>query len=287
MYNTILFPSDFFNKNTVDEELREEYEAVVQTGKYDVLIFSYEDWFENKMLKINKKINEPIYAVYRGWMMKADMYELFYNALSSKQIYLVTSPSSYEKLHLFPNAYDLLKEDTAMMKTYPLHQFIDVEELKQDFDKFMVKDYVKSVKGTCFPKFFDRTITQLKFDDCMKLFYQYRGKLLTGGICIKEYLDLKQYDRKTNEYRVFYVNHKIATVSRNSQQIDTSPKPPNELIEKYSNLDSFFYTIDYAQLDNNQWKIIECGDGQVSGLSDSQDYERFYEILFNYLNEKY
>ena len=40
----------------------------------------------------------------------------------------------------------------------------------------------------------------------MKLFYNYRGNLYTGGICIKEYLLLRKYGDKTNEYRVFYVN---------------------------------------------------------------------------------
>ena len=55
----------------------------------------------------------------------------------------------------------------------------------------MVKDYVKSVKGTSFPRYFDHTIDQDAFNQWMEVFYQYRGDLLTGGICIKEYLDLK------------------------------------------------------------------------------------------------
>ena len=80
-------------------------------------------------------------------------------------------------------------------------------ELQKQFSRFMVKDYVKSVKGTKFPKYFDAAVTQQEFDYWMGEFYKYRGDLLTGGICIKEYLPLKRYENHTNEYRVFYINH--------------------------------------------------------------------------------
>ena len=145
----------------------------------------------------------------------------------------------------------------------------------------MVKDYVKSVKGTSFPKYFDSTITQKDFDNHMQKFYEYRGNLYTGGICIKEYLSLKHYGADTNEYRVFYINNEIATISRNSGQGTYTPLPPNKLLEKYKMLDSLYYTIDYAELENGKWKILEVGDGQVSGLSDNQDYNVYFRVLHN------
>ena len=114
----------------------------------------------------------------------------------------------------------------------------------------------------------------------MEVFYKYRGKLLTGGICIKEFLDLKQYGEKTNEYRVFYINHEIATICRNSGQGNYTPEPPKELIEKYRNLDSLYYTVDYAELEDATWRIVEAGDGEVSGLSDNQDYEQYFRALY-------
>ena len=60
----------------------------------------------------------------------------------------------------------------------------------------------------------------------MEVFYKYRGGLLTGGICIKEFLDLKYYGSGTNEYRVFYINHEAVTISRNSGQGTYTPIPP-------------------------------------------------------------
>ena len=148
----------------------------------------------------------------------------------------------------------------------------------------MVKDYVKSVKGTKFPRYFDQTTTQEDFDNWMKVFYKYRGELLTGGICIKEFVDLKKYKGYTNEYRVFYMNGEVGTICKNSNQDEILPNPPIELIEKYKDINSPYYTIDYAELEDGRWIIIEVGDGQVSGLPMLQDNKVYFELLYKYFN---
>ena len=151
--------------------------------------------------------------------------------------------------------------------------------MKSTFGRFMVKDYVKSVKGSDFPVYFDLTITQSEFDAWMKKFYQYRGNLLTGGICIKKYLDLKKYDSHTNEYRAFFYRNELMLLMKSSNQSDACCKPPVELMNKYKMLDSPFFTLDFAQLEDDSWTIIESGDGQVSGITDSSQIELFYKLL--------
>lgn len=285
MIDLILFPSSYFNDSKVDEDLQDEYDAVTATGLFDVIIFGYDQWFDEGVLSIDHIPKEERTAVYRGYMMNPDQYTQFYRKLLEKNIRLITTPKQYALMHIFPNVYPMLKEDTAKIETYPLHTQIDIEHVKRIMNRFMVKDYVKSVKGTKFPKYFDTDITQEEFDDWMKVFYEYRGSLLTGGICIKEYLDLKRYENRTNEYRVFYIHHRIATMSRNSKQGIHTPLPPQDLLEKYNNLGSIYYTIDYAELADGSWKIIEAGDGGVSGLSDSEDYETYYKVLYECLNK--
>ena len=282
MVDLILFPSSFFSRENVDEDMQKEYDSVIVTGLFDVAIFGYSQWFDENKLLLNKKFAKEQIAIYRGWMMSPEQYSNFYNLLLKKNIRLINNPNNYRLFHLFPNIYETLKEDTAKMEIYPLHQQIDIEKLKKNFQKFMVKDYVKSVKGTDFPKFFDHNVEQKEFDRCMEIFYNYMGDLMTGGICIKEFLDLKYYGKNTNEYRVFYMNNKVATVTRNSNQENNTPQPPKYLIEKYKNLDSPFYTIDYAELKDGSWKIIEAGDGGVSGLPDTQDYDLFFRKLFQF-----
>lgn len=281
MINTILFPSDFIDHNIVDYDLLQEYNAAIQNG-FGVILFNYDLWYTEEKIKLNKHISSPIYVIYRGWMMKDDVYLNFYNQLKDLNIHLITTPDSYSLMHLFPNAYHLFINDTAKLLLFPLHQQINIKDIH--FNKFMIKDYVKSVKGKHFPKYLENTISQEEFNHWMNEFYQYRGNLLTKGICIKEYLNLKYYNSKTNEYRVFYINNKIASISRNSSQDIKCPLPPDNLINKYSSIDSPFYTIDYMELENGEWKIIECGDGQVSGLSDQQDYNKFYKVLYDLVN---
>ena len=276
----ILFPSSYHDIGKVDEDLQAEYDAVRATGLYDIALFGYDKWFNDGKLVVRHAPETMTVAIYRGWMMKPDKYEWFYHELQKYNIKLITDPKAYELMHIFPNVYPYVAEDTAKMKIYPLHTEISVDELKSEFHRFMVKDFVKSVKGTEFPRYFDHSISQAEFNKWMNVFYKYRGNVLTGGICVKEYLDIKHYGSKTNEYRVFYVNHMVATISRNSEQPIYAPMPPQELLDKYNGLDSPFYTIDFLELEDGSWRIGEAGDGEVSGLSPNQDYEAFFRTLY-------
>lgn len=75
--NTILFPSSYFSDNKIDEELEAEYNAAVETGLFDIVLFSYDKWFNEGVLKLNKHIEKTVSAIYRGWMMKPEQYMSF------------------------------------------------------------------------------------------------------------------------------------------------------------------------------------------------------------------
>lgn len=284
MVDLVVFPSSYFNKNKVDESLITEYNSAISTGLFDTVIFCYDKLIDENKLILSRNFDKKRKAIYRGWMMHPNKYKFFYNSLLIKNIELVTTPEEYELMHIFPNIYPHFGNDTARMKLFPLHEQIKVDDLNKDFDKYMIKDYVKSVKGTDFPKFFDKNTTQDELDNWMNVFYKYRGNLLTGGICVKEFLSLKFYGERTNEYRVFYINHKVATISKNSAQPNYVPEVPRELVEKYSNINSIYYTVDFAELENGTWKVIEAGDGSVSGLSEFQDVEQYYRALYHCFN---
>ena len=282
--NTILFPSSYFDFKNVDEQLIEEYNAVVESGLFDVILFDYDKFISEGVLKISNKPNDITLTTYRGWMLKPSEYEKLYNGLLNYNIKLITTPETYQNFHIFPNIYPNLKDDTARTLVYDSGQEPNFDEIISTMDRFMIKDFVKSVKGTDFPKFFDSSISKEDFNSWMSIFYKYRGDLFTGGICVKEFLDLKKYGDNVNEYRVFYIKNKPATISRNSGQPIYAARPPMELIEKYSKLSSQFYTVDYAELQDGTWKIIEAGDGSVSGLSEGQDYNAFFRTLFQHIN---
>lgn len=45
MVDLILFPSSYFNVSKVDEDLQDEYDAVKETGLFDIILFGYDKWF--------------------------------------------------------------------------------------------------------------------------------------------------------------------------------------------------------------------------------------------------
>lgn len=273
----ILFPSSYLESHKVDEDFQKEYESAVNTG-LDVILFNQPVWNTNHILLLNTDISGE--ALYRGWMMKPENYTSFYNQLKKKDVNLITSPEQYERMHCFPNIYEQVKADTPKIMTFPLYSDINIQEIKQNLsNRFFIKDYVKSAKNTDFPTYFDNNTTQEEFNKWIKRFYKIRGGLLTGGIVAKEYVDLKRYNDYTNEYRVFYLNNTPISICRNSLQPIYTPEVSKELIEKYKNLPSLFYTVDFAEKKNGKWTIIETGDGSVSGLSEGQNYEAFYRAI--------
>ena len=52
-------------------------------------------------------------TIYRGWMMKPEMYSDFYKLLEQKGIYLINTPEEYERYHTLPGWYDDFVEETA------------------------------------------------------------------------------------------------------------------------------------------------------------------------------
>lgn len=282
---TIIFPGSYFNYRVIDDDLYTEYQAVKETDLFNTVLFNYDHWLLNNKLRLTDASEISPLILYRGWMLKPEQYQKLYTELKARGLHLLTDPKAYENMHLFPNVYPWIKEDTAKMMVFPDGN-VDINIVKQHFRQFMVKDSVKSTKGTAFPTFFDQSISQAEFDDKMKIFYSYRGNLLTGGICIKEYLHLKHYGNATNEFRVFYANGKIISRSRNSHQPEYTNDLPISFAKKYQNLPSPFYTIDYAELEDGSWKIIEAGDGGVSGLPPSQDVSAFYRSIYDAFMEK-
>lgn len=277
MIKGILFPCEMFSINEVDSCFKSEFDSVIQNGGFEIFFYDYEEFVKDGILHLNKSPEETVCTMLRGWMLNENQYKLFYEKLQARNINLITSPEQYCQMHLFPRVYPLISDDTPGILVYPENErAVDFKEIKTRFERFMLKDYVKSEKGTDIPKYFDSDTSEEDFLYWLDVFRQYRGKLFTGGICIKEYVDLKKYGDNTNEWRVFYLYGNVLSVSRNSGQKDFASEVPKDLIEKYSNLPSPFYTVDYGELADGSWKILEAGDGQVSGLSDNQNAKTFF-----------
>ncbi len=63
---TLLFPSSFFDRNQVDEDLKTEYDAALQTKEFDILLFDYDAWFNNRKLKLSSIPKNKTSVIYWG-----------------------------------------------------------------------------------------------------------------------------------------------------------------------------------------------------------------------------
>lgn len=285
---TILFPGDYFSLNALNDNFSAELDAVIATDGLEAALFNFDDYIDGGTLALNKLAKHlPKLVIYRGWMMKPEQYRRFYDDLVSMGFEPLVSPLCYERMHCFPNAGEMFDDQTPRFMVFPEKDgqvSIEADVVNRTFGRFMVKDYVKSVKNTDFPIFIETPVTQEELDGYIQDFIRRRGSLFTGGIVLKEYVDLKKYEGVTNEWRQFvFLRGAKLGLCRNSCQPRTTPRPPKSYLSTRNIVVVPFYTVDYAELADGNWTIVEAGDGQVSGLAESDDPIRFYEAMANCL----
>jgi len=275
----ILYPSDYFDIKSVDADYELEYNVACNMPEFDIILYNYDEFVSGGAFKLYPNDLDGGLCIYRGWMLKPDKYEELYTKLKGIGITLINDVNEYTACHLFPNSYKEIQDFTPKTKWYADYNQIDWNIINSQFNRFMIKDYVKSVKGTNFPSYFETPVDAETMNKYIDEFIHSRGSLYTNGIVIKEYVNFKKYKKTTNEYRAFYLVGKLVTVSKNSNQPENCPFIPIEFVKKFNGLKSNFYTVDFAELDDGSWIIIETGDGQVSGLSPNQYVFKFYDEI--------
>lgn len=275
----VLFPADYFDIKTVDMDYKGEYDIASKMPEFQVILYNYDEYVAGGELKLYPKLFDEGKCLYRGWMLKPDKYKEFYNKLEDKGLKLINTPEMYELCHVFPNIYPQVEKFTPKIRVYKSGERINWSEIKTEFKRFFIKDFVKSVKGTNFPQYFDSSYSNDDLDIMVEKFIELRGNLYTGGIVVKEYVELAKHEGKTNEYRAFIMNKEIISISQNSEQSEIINRVPVDLLSKLLNIPSNFYTVDFAELESGDFVLIETGDGQVSGLSPNQSACKFYKKL--------
>ena len=274
-----LYPSDYFDIKQPDSHYESEHEAMCKIPEFKAILFNYDELVHEGRIRIFPKDYYKGNCIYRGWMLNPEQYSSLYNFLDGNGISLINSPKEYDTCHLFPNALPSIEPYTPKSLVFADSSEIDWELVDKTFERFMVKDYVKSVKDTGFPAFFETPVSIAEMESRIAEFIELRGSLLTGGIVLKDYVELKQYTDATNEYRAFYLYGRLLSLSRNSKQPKSCRSVPQDFIDKFANLPSNYYTVDFAELADSNWIVIETGDGQVSGLSPGQIVFKYYDDI--------
>lgn len=272
-----LVPCDPVNLKKVDYDFQREYNAIVSLG-FKVNLYDHDQLVdhENFISNIDNR-NEKDIVILRSWMLKENQYEFLYNSLIANNLHLLNTVEQYLNCHYYPNIYDKIKQFSPKSTWF---EDLSVDSIIQHRNfmncDIVIKDYVKSEKYSS--DLFMLNIGLLDEEFCSKVneFKASRGKLFNKGIVFKEFLDLKKFGDKTNEFRLFVYNKQIISISQNTE-LGFGDIPNLDFLNPIlESIDSNFYTIDIAELDNGNWIILETGDGSVSGLASGQDEFTFY-----------
>ena len=291
----ILFPNEPFNRKNVDSSYNDEFQSCKIMG-INTYFYDYESLVnDNKFISDIDK-NDNCLLIYRGWMIKPEQYSFLYNKILERTngyVTLINSPEQYSNCHCFPNIYNDIKKYTPRIIT---EKEIDHSGLSRVYIKivydFFIKDYVKSAKTSNGVEKLSKHILYYEFYDKVMNFKEERGNLFTGGLVLKEFVNLQKvlYRGKShdNEWRAFYLYGKLLDLSNNSNikisQNNNDNIPPKQLIAEVGIIlseKSNFFTVDFAQKTNGEWIILETGDGQVSGISTDISTLGFYNKLYH------
>lgn len=267
----------------VDMDYETEYQ---EAGLHHACaLFSYEDLEDGKLSLYGENISGL--TIYRGWMMKPEMYKAFYNMLEEKGIYLINSPEEYERYHTLPGWYNDFEGETVESIWEAEGNVDSILEMSKSLEgSYIVKDYVKSRKHEWYDACYIADITdKVNASKVISNFVGRQGASLVGGIVLRKFETLKQigFHEKSGipiseEYRVYVYAGKVLTIGnywKRTADVNFSKEELTWIESIVGKVRSNFVTVDLARREDGALIIMELGDGQVSGLQEI-DGKEFY-----------
>ncbi len=258
-----LFPSDYFHPRRVDESYLAESIALQQAG-FQTAVISLES-LSSDLARIYPMLTPDKNVVYRGWMLSATDYQKLVARISETGANAYTLPSVYLATHYLPNWYHLIEDLTPETHFYTVDDDLASELEQLGWERFFVKDYVKSLKTSI-----GSMITHpSEINLIMSEMHKFRGTI-EGGICIRRLEDFIP----TSERRYFVINGIVFGS-------DANEPIPDIAIQCAGRVKSRFFSIDTIDRQDGIKRIVEIGDGQVSGLV-GWSTDRFVEICHSF-----
>ena len=283
-----LFCSDPLNPNKVDPMYHDEY--VAAKLRHECLLVSFEALQNKKLLLKGALSDKSAQVIYRGWMLKPEIYDFLYQALKEENMRLINTPEQYKKYHLLPGWYHDFERYTP--ESY-WTKGTDIDEILKIAQKlsgpYVVKDYVKSLKHYWKDAAYVKDIgDQKEVNRVVTNFIRLQGDQLLDGIVLRKYEPLRfiGYHPESGmplseEYRVFVLQNQIININ-NYWQTDIKKSFTEQeyawIREVAENISSNFITVDLARKKDGSLIIMEMGDGQVSGLQELSA-DKFYQSI--------
>jgi hypothetical protein len=241
---------------------------------------------------------EPALGVYRGWMLRPAQYARLDAALLERNVRLINDPAAYQYCHELPAWYPQLAHWTPRTAWLPIKAGAEAPTTAQlrtllapfGDHPLILKDYVKSRKHEWLEACFIPSAADLDaVKRVVQRFIDLQGSDLAGGLVFREYVAFAAVGLHphsamplTREYRIFWLDGEpLATAPYWAEGQYPDHTPPVAMFQPVAaQIGSRIFTMDIAQrTDDGQWQVIELGDGQVAGLPERLDVDRFYVAL--------
>ncbi|WP_329035239.1 ATP-grasp domain-containing protein [Streptomyces sp. NBC_00178] len=214
---------------------------------------------------------------YRGWMIPSERYEDLERALVARGCAPSTDAAAYRRAHELPGWYDVFADLTPRSVWRSAH--IGGEPagpagwsaLARSLGSgpAIVKDFVKSRKHewheACFvPELGDTARLTAVVDQFLSL----QGEFLSGGVVLRAFEPFVP----GGEARVWWVDGEPVLVTAHPDTPGHVPEPAlGQVRAAVRELGCRWVTTDMALREDGVWRVVEVGDGQVSGLPADDD----------------
>ena len=240
----ILYPCDPLETRKPDEVYSDEYSAAREAG-LSVGLFSYEDFLTGSF-RCRPALEPGEQVLYRGWMMTPEEYQSLANEIGERSGSLLVTPEQYRLCHHLPEWNPALQKFTAETQIFPAGSDYAAGLADTRWPAYFVKDYVKSNssgRGSL-------AANPNEIADIVAAIEKYRGHV-EGGVCVRR----GEIYLPDSEKRYFVVHGRVCA------RDEVLPEIVNQAAKL---IESCFFSVDVALRNDQEWRIIELGDGQVS-----------------------
>ncbi len=271
----VIFCSDPLAPRRVDAQYAAEAELVRDAGA-TVALLDHDALLAGDTTAAVRRVPADLGpAWYRGWMIPGDAYAALAAALDARGVTLLTSPEHYRRAHELPGWYATFAAATPP-SVWSVGVPGDLAALVAPLPPGpgIVKDYVKSRKHewheACYlPDLADRAAVQTVVDT----FVERQAESLAGGIVVRAYEDFDT----GGEARAWWLDGEAVLITPHPDTPELRPEPALDAVAPMvSELGCRFVTTDLARRTDGEWRVIEVGDAQVSGIAAA---DQFGELL--------
>lgn len=293
----LLFPAEPYAGKVPDAVYADEMETARSLGLPAALL-DFEALLEGDVRRALRwvGVGEGRLAVFRGWMMRPEVYARLHEGLRERGWTPIHSPEQYRLLHHLPESFHHIAHVSPRAVWLPAGTPAELDrgEVRAVLASFgegavVVKDYVKSRKHewaeACFIP--DASDTG-RAVEVVETFLARQGGEFQGGLVLRAFepfVPLAQHSKSgmplTREYRLFFLDGRPISVTPYWEEGDDSGEAPplERFVDVAASIPARFFTLDVAQRVGGEWRAVELGDGQVAGLPERLDREAFYRAL--------